>query len=227
MRVPLDGGRISLKDLLLSKEMRLMKAARIIIAGALFLSGAAYAVASTAEGGGPMATLRAKNDRVDTLLRQKSEKEASKQHDQQVKEIAASLLDYQELAHRAMAEHWDSLKPEQQKEFVSTFKEMLEKNYVKQLKSNLDYQVTYKDEKVDGNQATVESVVKVKTKGKSTDAEIVYRMHKVSGGWMVWDIVTDEVSLLRNYKSQFHRIITEQGYDKLLEKMRSKLKEQT
>jgi phospholipid transport system substrate-binding protein len=73
----------------------------------------------------------------------------------------------------------------------------------------------------------VQSIVKVNTKGKTTDAEIVYKMHKGPTGWVVWDIITDEVSLVRNYKNQFHKIITEQGYDKLLEKMKSKLKEST
>jgi phospholipid transport system substrate-binding protein len=178
---------------------------------------------------GPMATLKAKNDQVDAILRQKVEKDSPQdtKNKEQMKQVAAGLLDYEELGKRAMAEHWDTLKPAQQKEFVATFKEMLEKNYVKQLRSNLDYKVSYKDEKVTGDEAVVQSIVKVNTKGKSTDAEIVYKMHKGPNGWVVWDIITDEVSLVRNYKNQFHKIITEQGYDKLLEKMKSKLKEST
>jgi phospholipid transport system substrate-binding protein len=190
----------------------------------------APAFASAAPGGGPLETLKAKNTQVDGLLRQKAAvgSPQEKQVKDSVKQVASTLLDYDELGKKAMDSHWAQLTPAQQKEFLSTFKEMLEKNYVKQLKTNLEYTVQYKDEKLPGaDQAVVESVVKVKTKGKTTDAEIVYKMHKVKDDWMVWDIVTDEVSLLRNYKTQFHKIISEQGYDKLLEKMKTKLKEQT
>jgi phospholipid transport system substrate-binding protein len=192
------------------------------------LSAPAFALAAPPIG--PMETLKSENSQVEGLLRKNVPKDSpeDKKIRNDVKQHAAQLLDYDELAQKAMDEHWSQLKPAQQKEFQTTFKEMLEKNYVKQLKTNLDYQVQYKDERLVGDdQAVVQTVIKVKTKGKSTDAEIVYKMHRVGLGWMVWDIITDEVSLLRNYRTQFHRIITEQGYDKLLEKMKNKLKETT
>jgi len=68
--------------------------------------------------------------------------------------------------------------------------------------------------------------VKVKSPGKSTDADIVYKMKKEpAGDWRVWDVITDEVSLVRGYKTQFNKIITEQSYDALIKKMKSKLKD--
>jgi phospholipid transport system substrate-binding protein len=177
--------------------------------------------------GGPMSTLKQKNGEVDRLLRQKVEKGTpaeTKQKDE-IKQMAATLLDYDELAKKALAAHWDKLTPAQQKEFVSTLRELIERNYVKQLRSNLDYQVQYKNEEAEGDQATVTTVVKVNSSGKKTDAEIVYKMKKATDGWHVWDVITDEVSLVRNYKTQFNKIITEQSYDALIKKMKSKLKE--
>src|SRR5262249_32470061 len=122
---------------------------------------------------------------------------------------------------------WDELKPDQRDQFVSTFKELLERNYVKQVRTNLDYEVVYKGEKLEGEEATVQSTVKVRTKGKSTDAEIDYRMHKVDDHWMVYDVITDELSLVRNYRSQFTKIMTQDGYDGLLKKIRKRVEEQT
>jgi phospholipid transport system substrate-binding protein len=187
----------------------------------------ALALASTGAAGGPMATIKQKNGEVDKLLRQKVEKGTpaeSKQKDE-IKQLAASLLDYEELAKKSLAQHWDKLTPDQRKDFVTTFRELIERNYVKQLRSNLDYQVQYKNEEVDGDQATVGTVVKVNSAGKKTDAEIVYKMKKNADGWHVWDVITDEVSLARNYRTQFNKIITEQSYDALIKKMKSKLKE--
>ncbi len=182
-----------------------------------------------APGSGPMATLKQKNSEVDKLLREhpaKGSAAETKQKDQ-IKQLAATLLDYDELAKRALAAHWDELKPAQRTEFVATLRELIERNYTKQLRNNLDYQVQYKGEEVDGDSAVVTTTVKVKTQGKSSDAEIVYKLRKTPDGWRVWDIITDESSLVRNYKSEFNKIITEQSYEALLKKMKSKLAEQS
>jgi phospholipid transport system substrate-binding protein len=184
-------------------------------------------VALAAPSAGPMATLKQKNGEVDKLLRQKVEKgtPAESKQKEEIKQLAAGLLDYDELAQKALAAHWEKLTPAQRTEFVATLKELIERNYVKQLRSNLDYQVQYKNEENAGAEATVTTVVKVKSAGKNTDAEIVYKMKKDPDGWRVWDVITDEVSLVRNYRTQFNKIITEQSYDALIKKMKSKLKD--
>jgi phospholipid transport system substrate-binding protein len=182
--------------------------------------------------GTPMATLKSKNGEVEKVLRQKVEKGSTQEKKQKddIKQLAANLLDYDELAKRSLAQHWAKLNSGQQKEFVSTLRELIERNYVKQLRTNLDYQVQYKNEQVEGEDATVSTVVKVKSQGKNSDAEIVYKMRKVpindAPEWRVWDVITDEVSLVRNYRTQFNKIITEQGYDALIKKMKKKLAEQ-
>lgn len=186
-------------------------------------------VAAWAAASGPMATLKQKNGEVNKLLREKiaaGSPQEAKQKDE-IKAMAAGLLDYEELSKRSLAQHWDKLTAAQRKDFVSTLRELIERNYVKQLRTNLDYQVLYKDEEVDGDSATVSTVVKVKSKGRDTDAEIIYKMHKVGSEWRVWDVVTDEVSLVRNYRTQFSKIITQQSYDALIKKMKNKLAERT
>jgi phospholipid transport system substrate-binding protein len=196
----------------------------LVLAMGVTLLGPALASAGP---GTPLTTLKQKNSEVDRLLRQKVEKgtPAETKQKEEIKQLAATLLDYDELARRALAAHWDKLTPAQQKEFVATFKQLIERSYVKQLKSNVDYQVQYKGESVEGDQATVTTIVKVKTSGKNTDAEIVYKMRKAADGWRVWDVITDEVSLVRNYRTQFNKIITEQSYDALIKKMKNKVAE--
>ncbi|MCA1663912.1 MAG: ABC transporter substrate-binding protein, partial [Myxococcales bacterium] len=184
-------------------------------------------LATAASGLGPMATLKQKNGDVDKLLRQKAEKGSPAEQKQKddIKKMAATLLDYDELAEKALAAHWDKLTPAQRTEFVTTLRELIERNYVKQLRTNLDYQVQYQNEELNGEQATVTTIVKVKSAGKHTDAEIIYKMKKDADGWRVWDVITDEVSLVKNYRTQFNKIITEQSYDALIKKMKSKLKD--
>jgi ABC-type transporter MlaC component len=42
---------------------------------------------------------------------------------------------------------------------------------------------------------------------------------------VVYDVVTDEQSMLENYRAEFNKIINRDGFDALLKKMRKKLDE--
>jgi len=176
-------------------------------------------------GGGPMATLKQINGDVDKLLHLKIDANTPAEQKQKddIKSLAGKLLDYGELAKRSLADHWGKLTQPQKDEFVSTLRELIERNYVKQLRSNLDYQVLYNNEEVKESEATVSTTVKVKTQGKTTDAEIIYKLRRDGERWVVWDVITDEVSLVRNYRSQFQKIINEKSYEELIKKMKSKL----
>jgi len=54
-----------------------------------------------------------------------------------------------------------------------------------------------------------------------------YSMHLVGSDWRVFDVVTDSVSLVHNYQQQFHRIITRDGFDTLITRMRDRLAHET
>ena len=52
---------------------------------------------------------------------------------------------------------------------------------------------------------------------------IDYSMSPADDEWKVFDIFTDEVSLVKNYKRQFRRVIREEGWDGLIGRMEKKL----
>lgn len=176
---------------------------------------------------GPKETLQRYNGELEKLLRKKvpegSPEEA--QIKDQVKKMAALLLDYGELTKRSLADNWTKMTPKQRTDFVHTLQDVIERNYVKQLKTNLNYQVIYGAEEIQGEEAKITSTIKIQTKGKSTNATIEYRMIKRPNGWMVYDVITDDLSLVRNYRSQFQRIISSSGYDGLLDRMKKKAAE--
>ena len=73
------------------------------------------------------------------------------------------------------------------------------------------------------------STILVKTKAKSkTDeredaVEIVFKMAQKGAAWKVQDIVTEGVSLVSSYRSQFTKIIKKDGFPALVQKMKDKL----
>ena len=189
---------------------------------ASLLVAPAFARAATA----PSATtqLKQQNDRIDKLLKQKRAG-ADGAAKEEMRSIVNGLLDYEELSKRALANHWGEITAAQQAEFVKTLRELIEKNYLKQLQTNLDYEVIYKGETGTADDASVSTLVKIRTKGKSTDTPIDYKMKKVGERWLVYDVITDDVSMVKNYRQQFNKIISNEGFDALLKKMRTKIKE--
>lgn len=179
--------------------------------------------------GGPMSMLRKSNEEVRSILKQqKGSSAATPEQKEKIKKIVNGFLDYEELAKRSLADEWAKLSGAQKNEFVQVFRDLIERNYVKQLRSNVDYQIDYKDENVTGGEATVHSVVKAERKGRKAETTVDYRLSDKGGGkWAVYDVITDDVSLLRNYRSEFGRIIKKDGFPALLAKMKKKLAETT
>ncbi len=192
------------------------------------LASAALA-AAPAETAGPRATLQRLNGACEKLLRMKTEPGSAEENrvKQEIKKNASALLDYGELCKRALGEHWDKMGEAKRTEFVSTLRELIERNYIRQLRTNLDYEVSYGDESADGNEARVATTLKLATKGKTTQVQIDYRLiQQPDGTWKVYDVITDELSLVRNYRTQFTRIIGGNNYDGLLSRMKNKLSEE-
>jgi phospholipid transport system substrate-binding protein len=189
----------------------------------LLLGGAAGAARAAT----PMEAIKSTNARINRLLKKKT-KPGSAQDERvkkQVKQAVNSFLDFRELAKRSLGRHWKARTNEEREEFVKLLQELIERNYVKQLRSNLGYKVEYRGQEVTGDTAKVTTAVNVKKNGRTTEIVIEYKMQKTPGGWMVYDVVTDDVSIVRNYRSQFNRIIRRESYEALVDKIRSKLEE--
>jgi phospholipid transport system substrate-binding protein len=46
-------------------------------------------------------------------------------------------------------------------------------------------------------------------------------MHQTGGGWLLYDVNVDGVSILNNYRTQFSQVIRTKGFGFLLERMKS------
>lgn len=161
------------------------------------------------------------------LIRQKNRAKgaAVERYQQKITARVNAFLDFEDLARQALKKHWTKRTEAEQKEFVQLLRDLIERNYVKQLNKNLDYKVQYRDELRKGDRAKVTTAVKVTRNNRPAEVVIEYKMKKENGRWLVYDVITDDVSIVRNYRSQFNRIIRKNSYEHLVKKMRSKLQE--
>lgn len=174
----------------------------------------------------PMAELKKANADLDRALKKKHpawspEAEAQKA---EVRQLIGAFLDYRELARRALAKHWDTLTPAKQREFVATLRELVERSYLGQLRGDPNYTIKYTREEKNGPEATVWATLSTVARGKKVNLALEYRLiHKER--WVVYDLVTDEQSMLENYRAEFNKIINKDGFDALLKRMKAKLAE--
>lgn len=132
-----------------------------------------------------------------------------------------TLFDFEELGMRALELHWDGLTPAQRTEFIGLLQSLIEKNYLLKISKSTTYMIAWGRE-VKEDEWTV---VGIKIKSGKYEATIHFRLIAKGGKMVVFDMLIDDVSLMENYRSQFNRIIRRDGFDKLLERMRSRLKE--
>ncbi len=134
---------------------------------------------------------------------------------------ADDFVDFAELAKRALGKEWEKLARKQQEDFSQTMKGLLRASYAhKALKDGRGgANFTFDSESVSGDDAEVVTTLVL----KEDKVPVVYRLYRAGAkGWRVYDVVTDEVSLVATYNDQFRKLIASKGYEGLLSALKSK-----
>ena len=138
-----------------------------------------------------------------------------------MEEIIGQRFDYEEMAKRTLAAEWKKIDAAQKQEFVGLFKQFMAHSYAGNIDGYSGEQVEYGKERIKGKFAEVQTTV-ISPKAK---IPLHYRLLKKNEEWRVYDVIIDGVSLMKNYRGQFSRIIKSSSFDGLLDKLRSKAKQ--
>jgi phospholipid transport system substrate-binding protein len=158
-------------------------------------------------------------DAVIALLKDKSLDRDTRRN--KIRALIDDSFDFQLMSQRALSTNWKKATPDQQQRFVDLFSRLLEWTYIGRIEAYTDEKVRYVDEKHKKGRAQVDTLIL----SGSTEIPVNYRVHKVGERWRVYDVVIEEVSLIRNYRSSYREIVKQQGIDGLLAQMENKLKD--
>jgi phospholipid transport system substrate-binding protein len=136
-----------------------------------------------------------------------------------LREVVYPLFDFEEMAKRSLGSYWRQLNPQQQKEFVTLFTELLEKTYADRIDLYDGQKVVYSGETVDKDYAEVNTKI-ISKKGDTYSAN--YKLRRVDGKWRIYDVVAENISLVNNYRSQFHRVIVNSSFEELMKRLKEK-----
>jgi phospholipid transport system substrate-binding protein len=134
-------------------------------------------------------------------------------------------FDFQAMTRLAVGRHWREATPAQQKSLENAFRSLLVTTYTTALT-----QSTTAEQSVDVRPVAVKPAdddVTVRTFVKDSGRKpiaIDYRMAKATGGWKVYDVVVENLSLVTNYRGSFNTEIGKSGIDGLIKALDAKNK---
>ena len=140
-----------------------------------------------------------------------------------IKLLMNRFVDYKELSRLTVKNQWEQFSNTEQNEFTELVKGLIQRNYAKRFKPDTGLRVTY-----NGEPDIRKGKAKLNTTVSSGDitADVNYKLHVPEGhaDWWAYDIVIDEVSMMRNYRTQFAKIWKRDGKEGLIKSLRSLVK---
>lgn len=137
---------------------------------------------------------------------------------------AHAALDLRGLAERSLLGTWSELPPTEREEFLTLLRRLFaEVAYPQSAKFFSELDLDFKDVGERRGQRVVEVAVSHPDEGL---IDLAFFLEKVEGRWKIRDLTLDGVSLARDIQSQMQQIIRDEGYPRLVERMRTKLEEE-
>jgi len=168
---------------------------------------------------GPMAQIEQTVEQViDTL---KDDTIKGEQQRQRLTELIKARFDFQAMSQWVLGPYWKKADADERETFMELFSELLEANYLGRIESYTDEEVRFVSEKIDGPRAEVETLIIT----DSAEIPISYKLVDRQGQWLVYDVIVEKVSLVRNYRGTYTEIARKEGMEGLFEQMRNKIGE--
>jgi phospholipid transport system substrate-binding protein len=180
--------------------------------------------ASTVWAGEPTDFIKRQAERVDDVM---AENEASEARAEAFAEIIDEVVDFRELASRALGTHWKEQSEDNREQFLDLLEKLLRANYKSKItgeKLGEDYNIEYLEEKKREDRAFVATRV-VWGDADNERKPLDFKLMKKKKGWVVYDMVIDDISLEATYRDSYTEIIEEEGWDALIEKMKKRIEQ--
>jgi phospholipid transport system substrate-binding protein len=178
-----------------------------------------FALGAPAQQGAPDALV--KNAVNDVLGVIKQNRDQGTLIDLAEKKVVAHF-DFRQMTQLALGRSWSQATPAQQDALERAFRTLLVRTYTAALsQSSGETRVEVKPAVLKAGD--VETVVRTLAyEPGRKPVQIDYRMRNASGGWKVYDVVVENLSLVTNYRSSFQSEVARSGIDGLIRTIEAK-----
>ena len=133
------------------------------------------------------------------------------------RKLIVARFDFSDMTKRSLGRHWKSLNAREQKQFVDAFTQWQLISFGQIVRSFRGDKVQFIRERQDGNDVSVETKLVARY---SEDLPIHYWLHNVNGQWKVFNMVIDDVDIVKNVNAQFERVVAKSSLQELLQRVK-------
>ncbi len=165
--------------------------------------------------------LRGDVDRIIEILNETSlDREV---RDQKIVTLVKGRFDFPTMSQWILGLNWRRATEAERQRFIDLFTQLLENTYAGRIESYTGgygkENVRYVEERIEGDRALVNTLIVT----QSAEIPVNYKMIQKNGEWRVYDVVIEEVSLVRNYRTTYGEIVSREGFAGLFSKMEEKI----
>lgn len=141
-----------------------------------------------------------------------------------IEEEILSLFDFEEFSTRAVGPQWRQFTPDQKVRFQKAFTDLLRNSYISTLDSYNGEKIEFTGELNSDNNTRVE--IQMNFLAKDKVYPVAFRLLVKNGKWVVYDVIIEGISMIKNYRDQFRDILTKGDPEELINRIRAKAAEQ-
>jgi len=135
-----------------------------------------------------------------------ADKASRPEYRMKIEEEVAKIFDFAEFSSRTVGPRWNSFTTEQRRNFTEAFASLLKATYLDRVDGYNGEKVAYLGEQVSAKGDRVEVRTTLSMKGNKI-VPVHYRMLPKDGGWVVYDVIIENISLVMNYRTQFQELL--------------------
>ena len=133
------------------------------------------------------------------------------------------FFDFQRISQLALGRFRQKFNAQEMKTFTDLFTDLLTNTYLKQVQEEFENeQVDYLEE-IHHPSDKERVMVKTLVYRRGNKVPVDYSMYVADGQWQVYDVKVEGVSLVKNYRTQFEKILLNESPKVLIEKVREKV----
>lgn len=139
-----------------------------------------------------------------------------------IEAIVDPVFNYELIARLSLGpRNWPRLDQEQRDIFMERFVERMKDAYFENIamfEGDAETKIDYGEMQVENKRVRIP----VRASMGDSSADILYKFHySEDGGWLVYDVEINGVSIVSSYRSQFSQVLADYSVDEMLERIKS------
>jgi phospholipid transport system substrate-binding protein len=187
-----------------------------LIWGMVFITSLVWAIPAMAQG--PTGYIRGILEQVMTIQNNPSLSRSARR--QQIHHIIRNNFDFNTMAKTVLGSSYSTLNAGQVNEFNNVFSYLFQDSYTSMVIDFLKHEnIQYGTASQTDGKAKVNTVIK----RPNENIPVTYLLDN-RGGWKMYDVIVDGVSILHTYESKFSQVIQEKGFNYIIQRMQEQRK---